>query len=470
VGGLAIYGTGSLITAVSPNIQTLYFGWSLIEGLGAALVIPAIAALVVSTYQGADRAIAYGMLGGVAAAGIAVGPVIGGFVTTYLSWRYVFVAESVLVIVVIFMRGRLVAPPQSARAPRLDIVGTLASATGLILIVYGILQSSAWGWVRPNGAATIGGREVTPFGFSVVPFLIAAGLVVLGLFQAWEERQLRNGQDVLLDVRMLRVPQLRSGLMSLAAMQMCILGLFFVIPVYMQIVLGFDAFATGLRLMPLSIAMFVAAMFGPRIAKRFAPRRIVWSGLSIMLLGSLGMVDVVDPPFSMMGFSIATALFGIGAGLLASQLGNVIMSSVTHDRSSEAGGLQGTAQNLGASLGTALIGSVLLASLTTGVVTEVTTNPDLSEPVRQGVLDSASAGVPIITIDQLDQALIEAGVEDDDRAAVNASYAAAQSFGLKEAVGAVASLALLGFFMSRGLPTRPISESVPVDVNELQPT
>jgi MFS family permease len=183
--GLAVYGAGSLTTALSPNLQVLLFGWSLVEGLGAVMVIPAIAALIAANYEGQDRALAYGIIGGVAAAAIAVGPVIGGFVTTTWTWRLVFVGEVVAVVAILLLRGRLKASPRPERIPRLDLVGAALSAIGLALVVFGILGSSAWGWIWPKGALTIGGTEITPFGFSIVPFLILGGLVVLGLFAEW---------------------------------------------------------------------------------------------------------------------------------------------------------------------------------------------------------------------------------------------------------------------------------------------
>src|SRR3954451_19555183 len=146
--GLAVYGAGSLTTALSPNLGVLLFGWSLVEGLGAVMVIPAIAALVVSNYEGKDRAFAYGMLGGVAGAAIAVGPLIGGWVTTEYSWRYVFVGEVVIVIVILLLRRRLPSAPPVEHPPRLDVIGAALSALGLGLAVFGILKSSEWGLIE----------------------------------------------------------------------------------------------------------------------------------------------------------------------------------------------------------------------------------------------------------------------------------------------------------------------------------
>ena len=215
--GLAVYGLGSLITSLSPNLTVLLIGWSGIEGLGAVLVIPAIAALTAANYEGKERAFAYGMIGGAAGAAIAAGPLIGGYVTTTWSWRYVFVGEVVVVIAVLIVHRRMKRAPKPEQAPKLDYGGAALSAVALGLIVFGILKSSTWGWIRPIDAPTIDGHEITPLGFSLVPFLILGGFVVLGCFLAWEERRERLGRSTLLNRALLKIETLRGGLSSLSA-------------------------------------------------------------------------------------------------------------------------------------------------------------------------------------------------------------------------------------------------------------
>jgi len=177
--GLAIYGVGSLTTALSPNLGVLLVGWSGIEGFGAVLVVPAIAALTAANYEGSDRALAYALLGGIAAVAIAAGPLIGGWVTTEFTWRYVFAAETVVVIAILLLRGQIAQAPRAARRPQLDIVGVLLSSAGLGLIVVAILRSSVWGFVQSRTPLTINGTEITPLGFSVVPFMLIGGLALL---------------------------------------------------------------------------------------------------------------------------------------------------------------------------------------------------------------------------------------------------------------------------------------------------
>jgi len=451
--GLAVYGIGSGTTAISPNLPVLLFGWSLVEGLGAVLVIPAIAALIAANYEGRERALAYGIIGGVAAAAVAAGPLIGGWVTTAFTWRLVFAGEVVIVIAILLVRRRMRGSPRPERPPSLDVVGATLSAAGFALVVFAILQSSTWGWVQPKSAPTIGGTEITPLGFSVVPFLILAGLGVLAAFGTWEERQERKGRPALLDLSMLRIPTLRAGLSTLLMQQLVIYGTFFVLPVYLQVVLGFDAFQTGVHLVPMSVAMLIAALAGPRLAARRSPKAVARVGLIALALGAALELGAIDVELDQGAFGLALAIFGVGAGLLASQLGNIIMSSVEPARTNEAGGLQGTAQNLGASLGTALIGSVLLLGLTNAFIDRIENNPDLPPEVRTGITSAAEAsGLQIVPVAQVETALTQAGLPADQVDAVVADYGAAQLDGLRNALGAVGIFALLALWFTRHLP------------------
>jgi MFS family permease len=456
--GLGVYGLGSLTTALSPNLTVLLIGWSLVEGLGAALVMPAIVSLIAATYDGKQRALAFGIVGGVAGAAVAAGPLIGGWVTTEFSWRYVFAGETVIVAAILFLRRRLKTSPRADHRPELDLVGVVISALGLGLAVFGILKSSEWGWVEPRGALTVGGTEITPFGFSIVPFFILAGLGCLALFTMWEERREREGRDTLLDRTLLKIEALRAGLTTLMMQQLILLGTFFVLPVYLQVVLGLDAFETGKRLFPMSVTMFAAAMAGPKLAAGLAPKRVAQAGLLALVLASLFLLGTIDVELNEAGFAVALAVFGIGAGLLLSQLGNVIMSSVDPAKTNEAGGLQGTAQNLGASIGTALIGSLLIAALTSGVISRVEQNPAVPPPVRAAVAELAEKGIPVVPVEDVEQAALDKGLPPDQATALADDYGDAQLDGLKRAIGAIAVIALLSLWFTRRLPGRPLQE------------
>jgi len=361
---------------------------------------------------------------------------------------------------------------QKRRAdPQPDLMSAIARATidgellrdeyldgSWLLIVFAILRSSVWGFVQPRTPPTINGTEITPLGFSPVPFLVLGGLALVGAFFVWEQRRASLGRDQLLDPMLLRVAQLRAGLSTLLGQQLVLMGTFFVIPVYLQVVLGFDAFETGKRLLPLSVAMLVFALLGPRIAARRSPRTVAQLGMVAVCVGAIVMLATLDVTLNDTGFKVALAITGAGAGLLASQLGNVIMSSVAPAKSSEGGGLQGTAQNLGSSLGTAIIGAVLLASLATGFSQRIANNPDVPAAAREKIVANTQQGIDIVPVKDVESAAVEGGLTQDQAQAVAADYGAAQIEALRLALGAVATAALLSLWLTRRLPTQSLAE------------
>jgi hypothetical protein len=225
--------------------------------------------------------------------------------------------------------------------------------------------------------------------------------------------------------------------------------------VFLQVVLGLNAFDTGKRLFPMSVTMFLAALAGPRLAAGLAPKRVAQIGLVALAAASIILVSTIDVELNDAGFAIALAIFGIGAGLLLSQLGNVIMSSVDEAQSNVAGGLQGTAQNLGASLGTALIGAVLIAAMGNAFVASIDDNKAVSDKVATQVTAAAQKGLPVASVADVQDALEHAGVPADQADAVADEYGDAQLHGLKRAIGAVAIFALLALWFTRQLPSRP---------------
>jgi len=382
-------------------------------------------------------------------------------VTTNLSWRWVFAGETVVVIGILLVRGQIARAPAAARRPRLDIVGVALSSAGLGLVVFAILRSSVWGFVQPRNPPTIGGTEITPLGFSVVPFMVLGGLALLGAFVEWEQRRVRRGEDALLDTALLAIGQLRAGLSTLVGQQLVLMGTFFVIPVYLQVVLGLDAFETGKRLLPLSVAMLVFALLGPRIAARRSPRTVAQFGLMAVSIGAVVMLATLDVKLNDTGFKIALALIGAGAGLLASQLGNVIMSAVDPTQTSEAGGLQGTAQNLGSSLGTAIVGAVLIGALATGFSERVTSNPEIPPTVQTTIAESTAEGIDIVPVQAVEDAALEAGLTAPAAHAIADDYGQAQLDALRLSLGAVALAALLSLWLTRGLPGKALTEERP---------
>ncbi len=450
--GLLVYGAGSLITSLSPNLTVLLIGWSIIEGLGAILVIPAIAALTASTYAGRQRALAYGILGGVSGASAALGPLIGGWVTATFTWRLVFAGETVVVLLLmLFLRAIPAAPGRKAR---LDFGGALLSAAGLGMVVFGILRSSQWGWITPKAAAPF-----TLLGLSPVFWLIVAGVCFLGFFVRREEKVMAAGGGPLLDIGLLKIPRMRAGLNIYLSQQFMIMGMFFVLPLYLQTVLGYNSLQTGITILPLSLSLFVCALLGAWLSARMPPKRIVSVGLWTMLIGVVLLIAFTGPDLRDIGFAVALALVGAGNGLLVSQLGNVIMSSVAPERGSEAGGLQGTAMNLGASLGTAIAGSILIASLVTNFQAAVVQNPALID-VSSELASVAEQNANFVSVEEVRTAAGEAGLTTVQVDAIAAEYQDAQIAALKAAFAVVAVCALVALWYVHHIPAQAEAEPV----------
>ncbi|MFF2204072.1 MFS transporter [Streptomyces sp. NPDC058145] len=447
--GLLVYGTGSALTALAPTLWVLALGWSVIEGLGAAMVLPAMAALVAESYRGKDRAVAYGVIGGLAGAGIAVGPLLGGWVTTYLTWRLVFAGEVVVVIAVLCCHRMITESRRTGPAPRMDLVGAVLSAAGLALGVLGVLQSSTWGWLQPRNP------PFTVFGFAPTLFVVGAGVAVLSLFVRWDRAREARGADPLVHLSLFRVPPLRSGLLTLLSQNLILLGLFFTIPLYLQVVQGFDAFRTGLRLLPVSITMLVTSLTAARLGRTLGPRLVVRLALLTLTVAIVWLLATIDPVIDDAQFAAAMAVLGIGMGLLASQLGNVVQSSVGEEERSEVGGLQFTAQNLGSALGTALIGSMLIGALAHAFTADVENDPLLSAQTKQQTGVALEAGLTFVPTDQVRAAAQQAGVPPAEVDAITNAYASAQLDGLKAAILATGAITLASFLVTPHLPTAP---------------
>jgi MFS family permease len=448
--GSIVYAIGSLTTALAPNIQTLFLGWSIIEGLGAVLVIPAISALIADNYSGKDRITAFAIIGAVSGAAVAAGPLIGGFITTYLNWRYVFVGEVVIMAVVVLFARRITdsTPRQSIR---IDVLSVLLSAFGLVFVVYGMLQSKTWGWVTPLDSPQINGQDVAPLGISLTSWFIVIGAALLYIFVRRQSALVAAGKAPLVHVSLFGIKSLRSGLAVLGSQYTITAGLFFMVPVYLQMTLGMDALETGIRIFPLSISLILFSIVGTRLSSRWSPRRIVRVGQVILVISSIVLLGAVDFQLASVPFAIGMFFSGAALGLLASQLGNVNMSSVTEKETSEVGGLQGVFQNLGSSLGTALIGSVLIAALTTSFATGVATS-DLPDEVKATVTEQTHGALPIVPVATVAQIAEDAGLSESDGDELNRIYTESQVSSLQSAFFFLVIIALASLVLSRGIP------------------
>lgn len=445
--GCIIYGAGSLTTALAPNLPVLLLGWSGLEGIGAALIMPAIVALVAANFPPKGRPAAYGLVMGAGAAAVALGPLIGGFATTYFSWRWVFVGEVLIVLGILLLARRVTDTPPAARVP-LDVIGAILTAAGLGLAVFGVLRSAEWGWVRPKP----GGPSL--LGVSPTLWLILAGLLTIWVFFEWEAHVEAAGREPLVRASIFAHRQMTGGLVMFFFQYLVQAGLFFTIPLFLSVSLGLTALETGVRILPLSITLLLAAVGVPKAFPQASPRRVVQLGLLAMFGGLVVLLAALDANATAKIVTIPLLLAGLGIGALASQLGAVTVSAVPDEQSPEVGGLQNTATNLGAALGTALAGSILITALTGAFLQGIENNPAIPPEVSSQATVQLAGGVPFTSDADLQAALVKAGTPPEVAAAALEVNKEARLTGLRAAVAVLALIALLALFFTRAIPTR----------------
>jgi MFS family permease len=446
--GCVIYGCGSLTTSLAPSLPVLLLGWSLLEGIGAALIMPAIVALVAGNFAAERRPAAYGLVAAAGAVAVAVGPLIGGFCTTYFSWRWVFAGEVVIVLGILVLTRRIADAPVEER-PQLDVVGAVLSALGLGALVFGVLRSGEWGWIqpKPDGPSWAG--------LSPTVWLVLAGLFVIWLFFRWEARLESQGKEPLVRPAMLRNRQLTGGLTMFFFQYLVQAGFFFVVPLFLSVALGLSAIDTGVRLLPLSVTLLAAAIGIPRFLPNLSPRLVVRVGLLSLLVGAVVLLAGLDADAGPEIVFVPMLLVGLGIGALASQLGAVTVSAVPDDESPEVGGVQNTMTNLGASLGTALAGSLLIATLSSAFLVNIQQSEAIPATVKEQAAVELAGGVPFVSDADLEDALDEANVDPATTEASIDAYGDARLAGLRSALAILAVLAIVALFLAGSIPTRP---------------
>jgi EmrB/QacA subfamily drug resistance transporter len=453
--GCIIYGCGSFTTALAQSLPVLLFGWSFLEGVGAALILPAIVALVAGNFPTERRPAAYGLVAAAGAVAVAVGPLIGGFFTTYFSWRWVFAGEVLVVAVILILARRFSDAPVEKR-PHLDIVGAVLSAVGLALFVFGVLRSAEWGWIQPKA----GGPDW--FGLSPTIWLIIGGLLVIWIFFRWQAHLAGQGREALVRPDLLRNRRLTGGLVMFFFQYLVQAGLFFVVPLFLTVCLGLTALQTGARLLPLSLTLLAAALGVPKLLPHVSPRLIVRSGLLALFAGTVVLLAGLDRDAGPEIVFVPMLLIGFGIGMLASQLGAVTVSAVPDEDSPEVGGLQNTMTNLGASMGTALAGSLMIAAVTTSFIANIQASSAIPDRVKSDAKVQLAGGVPFVSDADLEAALDEQHLSSRATEDALNAYRDARLDGLRAALGILAVLSIVALFFAQRIPERqPGEEAAP---------
>jgi EmrB/QacA subfamily drug resistance transporter len=366
--GAILFGIGSFIASISQSVPQLIIGESIIEGVGAALMMPATASLLVSKFRGRDRAIAFGVWGGVAGASTAIGPLLGGWLTTNYSWRWGF-RINIFVVALLLVGSVLIDECfDTEEAPTLDWTGVLLSSSGLFALVFGIIESSKYGWWKATKPWEGLGKTYNLGGYSISAYAIGVGLVLLTLFMLWERHVERAGRTPLVSIKLFTNQQFTSGATTTAVVSMGQSGLIFSIPIFMQAVRGASAFQTGLALLPSSIAAFIAAPTAAVLSKWIAPKRIIQGGLVLNAVSYVMLRQALSVNATAADLVPGLVVQGIGLGAVLAQISNLTLSAVSVQEAGEASGVSNTFRQLGSTLGTAIIGALILSSISAGLV------------------------------------------------------------------------------------------------------
>ena len=362
--GLGVYGVGALIAAVAPSLLVMTVGYSVLEGIGSALMIPPIYILVTVLFPDvATRARYFGVISGAAGLGAAAGPLIGGLVTTTLGWRSSFVLQVLVVATIIVLARSLPDPRPEGPAPRFDLVGAVLSAAGLFFVVFGILLTRTYGWLGSREDFTVGNTVVIPKGgVSPIWIFIALGALILLWFFLHLRATERAGREPLLHLRLFRNRTANLGLGTQTIQWLVLQGSFFVISVFIQEVRGFSAIATGLLLTPATLGILVSSGAAERLAQRRPQRWLVVAGFVLTSLGMVLLIALVREHSAVWTFVPGLLLIGLGVGVMLTSSVNIVQSSFPDADQGDISGLSRSVSNLGSSFGTALVGSVLVAA------------------------------------------------------------------------------------------------------------
>jgi MFS family permease len=364
ISGLAVYGIGALLALLATGLGLLIVGYSLLEGVGSALMIPPIYILITVTFPDLkSRAKYFGIVSGAGGLGAAAGPLIGGLVTSAVSWRASFGLQVIVVGWITVLARRITEPRRTGRRSGFDLTGAVLSAAGLFFVVLGILQSRTYGFFVSRKDFTIGGAVILPQGgISPVWVLVAIGALFLLWFFLHVRAAERKHRNVLLSLRLFRDRVANLGLGTQLVQWLVLQGSFFTVSVYLQEVDGYDAIKTGLLLTPATIGILAASAAAGRLARRRSQPTLIIAGFGLTVVGMILLLALVRAHSGVGTWIPGLLLFGIGIGVMLTSSVNVVQSSFPDSDQGDISGISRSVSNLGSSFGTALVGSVLVAA------------------------------------------------------------------------------------------------------------
>ncbi|GAB3308061.1 MFS transporter [Geodermatophilus aquaeductus] len=366
--GLVVYGTGALLASFAQGLGLLIVGYSVLEGIGSALLIPPIYILVTVLFQERTaRARFFGVVSGAAGLGAAAGPLIGGLVTSTVSWRASFWLQVLVVAAIALLARRIVDPPLPAQRPRFDGLGAVLSALGMFFVVFGVLQSGTYGWLGAKQDVTVAGTVLIPEGgVSPVWPLMGIGVVFLGAFVLHVRSRERAGRAPLVSLSLFANKVSNLGLTTQTLQWLVLQGAFFVISVFLQQVRGYSAIETGLVLLPATVGVLATSAIAARMAQRHSARRLIRGGFGLTVIG-LGLILALGREQSAV-WTLVPGLFllGAGIGIMLTASVNLVQSSWPEAVQGDISGVSRSVSNLGSSLGVAIAGSILVVAAVPG--------------------------------------------------------------------------------------------------------
>ncbi len=384
--GLLAYSAGALAMVLAQSLTAIIVFWAIIGGLGASLLLPAMQSLIHGNFEGVAQKKTYALVGAAAAIAAAVGPLLGGFLTTYLSWRVGFVLELVVIAIVLSQVGRLEDVPYTGER-QIDTVGAGLSVVGMGGVVLGILV-----WQE---------------GGDYVVLLIAIGALALWALARWLVRRHREGKVTLLDPDLFRLPNFRTGITGQMLQNITLGGAMIALPIFLQIKLEYNAMETGLSLAPLSLTMFAVAIRAGRKAGGRRPASVIRTGFLLSTVGLAVIIPIVPRADSGWYLVIPLVIAGAGLGLLVSQLNNYTLAPIDEERISEAAGVNSAAGSFGLSFGLAVAGGVPLATLSLAFTNMTNASPAIPSTQQQQIAQSLEDDAQVVSNTQLTELLAD---------------------------------------------------------------
>lgn len=450
--GLILFGIGTTIASFSQSLLVLIIGWSVIEGLGSALMLPNTQTILRVQYKGKDRAFGYGVIGAVGAVGAAAGPIIGGFLTTYFSWRWAFRLEVLIVILVLVFIKIVPKDSKFKSLKEFDFLAVFYAVISMSGIVLGTLLSQTYGWWLSKAPLQIGDLKIEPFGLSVVPFIFGIGVYFTILLMQRVSKMDKENKISLFKISTLKSPGFIPTISTRFIQMGITAGLLFVFPLFLQLTFNYSAIKTGLSLLPFSFATLLFAIAGSRFSQKYSPKKLIKVGFISTTVGFLGMVLFISSTGVSSLVAISTIFLGMGVGLISSQLVNLALSTVSESDTSEASGLNGTVEQLGNALGVALVGGILLSTLTLGLGKFTSKSIIFSADEKVKIESVLQSGVQLVSDKSLNDYLAQNNVDGSKAQELVKINSTARLNAFKSSMLFMAFLSFLSLLLSRSLP------------------